>query len=148
MPEEPQDRSIECLNKIYQGAQMGCESISLLTEKVTDAQLLNDLHEQHDQYAKISCQASQELSQRKAVPKDKGPLAQANLWSGVQLNTLMDKSANHIAEIMINGNTMGLIETTRTMKQYSDVQPEIQSLGQALIQTEESGIQKMKSYLS
>ena len=24
----------------------------------------------------------------------------------------MDKSANHIAEIMINGNTMGLIETT------------------------------------
>ena len=142
MPAEPQDRSIECLNKIYQGAQMGCESISLLTEKVTDAQLLNDLHEQHDQYAKISCQASQELSQRK------GPLAQANLWSGVQLNTLMDKSANHIAEIMINGNTMGLIETTRTMKQYSDVQPEIQSLGQALIQTEESGIQKMKNYLS
>ena len=56
MPAEPQDRSIECLNKIYQGAQMGCESISLLTEKVTDAQLLNDLHEQHDQYAKISCQ--------------------------------------------------------------------------------------------
>ena len=54
MPAEPQDRSIECLNKIYQGAQMGCESISLLTEKVTDAQLLNDLHEQHDQYAKIS----------------------------------------------------------------------------------------------
>ena len=101
-----------------------------------------------DRYAKISCQASQELSQRKAVPKDKGPLAQANLWSGVQLNTLMDKSANHIAEIMINGNTMGLIETTRTMKQYSDVQPEIQSLGQALIQTEESGIQKMKNYLS
>ena len=60
MPAEPQDRSIECLNKIYQGAQMGCESISLLTEKVTDAQLLNDLHEQHDQYAKISCQASQD----------------------------------------------------------------------------------------
>ena len=66
----------------------------------------------------------------------------------MQLITLMDKSANHIAEIMINGNTMGLIETTRTMKQYSDVQPEIQSLGQALIQTEESGIQKMKNYLS
>lgn len=37
MPAEPQDRSIECLNKIYQGAQMGCESISLLTEKVYPA---------------------------------------------------------------------------------------------------------------
>lgn len=148
MPAEPQDRNIECLNKIYQGAQMGCESISCLTEKVTDANLLNDLHEQHDQYAKISCQASQALSQRKAVPKEKGPLAQANLWSGIQLNTLMDKSADRIAEIMINGNTMGLIETTRTMKQYADVQPEIQALGQALIQTEETGIQKMKQFLS
>ncbi|HIT53275.1 MAG TPA: hypothetical protein IAD07_04970 [Candidatus Fimivicinus intestinavium] len=148
MPAEPQDRNIECLNKIYQGAKMGCESISFLTEKVTDANLLNDLHEQHDQYAQISCQASQALSQRKAVPKDKGPLAQASLWSGVQMNTMMDKSPNHIAEIMINGNTMGLIETTRTMKQYSDVQPEVQSLGQALIQAEETGIQKMKQYLS
>lgn len=147
MPAESQDRNIECLNKIYQGAQMGCESISCLTEKVTDANLLNDLHEQHDQYAKISCQASQALSQRKAVPKENGPLAQAGLWSGVQLNTLMDKSADHIAEIMINGNTMGLIETTRTMRQYTDVQPEIQSLGQTLIQAEEAGIQKMKNYL-
>lgn len=147
MPAEPQDRNIECLNKIYQGAQMGCESISCLTEKVTDASLLNDLHEQHDQYAKISCQASQALSQRKAVPKENGPLAQAGLWSGVQLNTLMDKSADHIAEIMINGNTMGLIETTRTMRQYADVQPDIQSLGQTLIQAEEAGIQRMKNYL-
>ncbi len=140
-------RSAEFLNKVYQNAQMASESIAIVAQKVQDKNLLSDLNTQHQQYTAITSKATTELSNENELPKEKSAMAQTMTWGGIQMNTMFDKSPDHIAEMMIQGSTMGIIDMTRTLKQYSDVPQNIKALGYELVTVEENNVQRMKNYL-
>lgn len=142
------NRTVEFLNKVYKNAQMGEESITFLSEKIEDPMLMSDLQCQHKEYTDISDKAVDALSQQQALPQKQNPLSQIGLFAGVQMNTITDKSPNKIAEMIIQGSMMGVIDMTRTLKEYSDTPTNVQKIGQDLIKLEENSIQKMKQYLS
>lgn len=81
------------------------------------------------------------------VPKEQSPMAQFGMWSGVQFNTMLDRSADKIAEMMMQGSTMGIIDMVRTLKEYPNVPPTAKRIGEDLIKLEENSMQKMKQYL-
>ncbi len=142
------NRDVDFLNKIYQNSQMGSNSIQMLCEKVENADILNDLRTQHEQFCSISAMATAELAKLQSLPKDKGPMVQIGLWSSVQMNTMVDKTPDHIAEMMIQGSMMGVIDMSRNLKRYSDTSQPVKDLGTNLIQVEENNIQRMKQYLN
>ncbi len=140
-------RNAQFLNKIYQNAQMASESIATLSQKVQDKNLLSDLNTQHQQYTAITAKATSALANENELPREKNVLEQASAWSGIQMNTMFDKSPDHIAEMMIQGSVMGIIDMTRTIKQYSDVPQNLKTIGYELITAEENNFQRMKNYL-
>ena len=140
-------RTAEFLNKVYQNAQMASDSITTVSQKVKDKNLLSDLQTQHQQYTAISSKATTELANANELPADSNIMQQAMTWGGIQLNTAFDKTPDHIAEMMIQGSTMGIIDMSRTLKQYNDIPQNIKALGYELITVEENNVQRMKSYL-
>ncbi|MBR5498254.1 MAG: hypothetical protein IKV76_09775 [Clostridia bacterium] len=140
-------RTAEFLNKVYQNAQMASDSITTVSQKVQDKNLLSDLQTQHQQYTAISSKATTELANANELPADSNIMQQAMTWGGIQLNTAFDKTPDHIAEMMIQGSTMGIIDMSRTLKQYNDIPQNIKALGYELITVEENNVQRMKSYL-
>lgn len=126
---------------------MCCESISMITEKVEDPSLLSELQSEHRDYTDLSGEAVNLLAKENKLPKEKGPLAQFGVWSGIQMNTAFDKSPDKIAEMMMQGSMMGVIDMSRTLKEYGDTPEDCQKLGENLIKLEENSIQKMKQYL-
>lgn len=142
-----ENRAVEFLNKVYENSTMGEDSISMLSEKVEDGDMMSELQYQHKEYSKITNDAVSALAQEKALPKDKNPMAQMGLWSGVQMNTLTDRSKDKIAEMMIQGSIMGVIDMTRTLKMYPDVDAKYRKIGENLIRLEENSSQRMKEYL-
>lgn len=140
-------RTAEFLNKVYQNAQMASDSITTVSQKVQDKNLLSDLQTQHQQYTAISSKATTELAKSDELPTEKGVISQVATWSGIQMNTLMDKTPDHIAEMMIQGSVMGIIDMTRTIKQYNDIPQNIKALGYELVTIEENNVQRMKNYL-
>ena len=142
-----ENRNVEFLNKIYENATMGGESVSMLVEKVKDKDVLLELQRQHSEYTKIAGDTVKALSKEKAIPKEQSPISKIGLWSGVQMNTLTDRSNDKIAEMMIQGSTMGIIDLSRLMKEYSDISEDYRKIGQELIKLEEDGSQRMKQFL-
>lgn len=142
------DRNAEFLNKIYKNSKSGSESISYIKDKINDQNLLNDLQYQHMEYQDIGNRASVELSKLGAVPQEQSPMAQFGMWSGVQMNTIFDKSPDKIAEMMMQGSTMGIIDMVRTIKEFPEVPPASKKIGEDLIKLEENSMQKMKQYLA
>ena len=140
-------RTAEFLNKVYQNAQMASDSITTVSQKVQDKNLLSDLQTQHQQYTAISSKATTELANANELPTDSNIMQQAMTWGGIQLNTAFDKTPDHIAEMMIQGSTMGIIDMSRTIKQYNDIPQNIKALGYELITIEENNVQRMKTYL-
>lgn len=141
------DRNTEFLTKIYQNARMGCESISYVSEKSGDEKLKDSLLKQHEQYSAVARSAEELLNKSGEQAKDKNPVSKAMLWSSIQMNTLADKTSDHIAGMMIQGSMMGVIDLSRNLKRYSDTDRNVQRLGEKLIEIEEKNIQNMKNYL-
>ena len=126
---------------------MGYNSITYVSEKTKDPDLLKYLQEELNEYNEIVTEASETMVEKNKSPKEKGPMSQIGLWSGVQMNTLVDKSSDHIAEMMIQGSMMGVIDMARCLRKYSDAETKTKKLGEKLIETEEKNIQSMKRFL-
>lgn len=145
--ENKNNRDVEFLNHIYKNATMGAESIGYLTEKIGDPNMLSDLQSQHQQYTNILSNVSNELSNLRKTPKSSNPMSHLGVWTGVQMNTIKDKSNDHIAEMMIQGSMMGVIDISRTLKEYKDINENLKQIGTDLVTLEENNIQRMKEYL-
>ncbi len=146
--EHNNSKNTEFLNKLYKNAQAGSESISYLKDKIDDKELLADLQYQQSEYWNIQNRVTEELSKLGEVPKEQSAMAQMGMWTGVQMNTLLDKSPDKIAEMMMQGSTMGIIDMVRTIKEYPDAPPSAQKISEDLIKLEENSMQKMKTYLT
>lgn len=144
---QEKSRDAEFLNKVYQNAKMAEESITYVTDRVENSGLLSDLQCQHSQYSAISTKAAGELNNISQLPKDNSPIAKMGVWTGAKMNTLFDKTPDKIAEMMIQGSMMGVIDMTRTIKEYNDVPQDIKALGYELITVEENNVRRMKAYL-
>lgn len=79
-----------------------------------------------------------------------GPGPAARVMSSVMLRarTAVDPSTTRLAELMIQGSTMGTVQMTRRLHQYAgSADKELLALGRRLLRTEEDNIQEMKRFL-
>ena len=124
------------LNTIYQNAQMGVDSTQRLIELVEDKPFLSVLIAQRNRYQDVYDQviqmADHELKGQKTIDK---------------LSTIKDKSPSHLAGMMVQGNTMGVIDMTKALRQNADADAPVLSLGERLLQMQRDNVEEMKTYL-
>ena len=63
------------------------------------------------------------------------------------MNTLLNASTEHLADLMIQGNTRGITDLMKVVKSNKSVQKEYYELAQELMDFEEKNIEKLKAYL-
>ncbi|MFY9197853.1 MAG: hypothetical protein WBK75_00210 [Acutalibacteraceae bacterium] len=147
MHQDEINKEVEFLNIVYEDAQIGSESIEYVTGKIEDANMLKDLQNQHSQYTDLSNKATSQIANHNQVPKSRNSVSKAGLRSRVRFNTLMNKSNDNVAEVMIQESMIGVIDMSRVLKQFSEIPQETKQLGQELIGIEENNMQIMKQYL-
>lgn len=140
------DNNVELLNYVYQNAKMGSQSISQIIPKVSNQHMQQALLDQLSQYQDIVNQASDMLIDLNATPKE-SVVDKFSSKAGIALNTMTDTSASHIAEMMINGNTMGIIDITRKINESKGCSQDVCDLCDNLLQIEENGAHCMKQFL-
>ena len=140
-------KNTDFLNKVYQNAKMAEDSITYVTERAENSGLISDLKTQKKQYESISGKAAAELENMSEKPKDNSAMSKMGVKTGTVMNTLFDKTPDKIAEMMIQGSIMGVIDMTRTLKEYGDIPQNIKAIGYELITAEENNAQRMKAYL-
>jgi len=101
MHQDEINKEVEFLNIVYEDAQIGSESIEYVTGKIEDANMLKDLQNQHSQYTDLSNKATSQIANHNQVPKSRNSVSKAGLRSRVRFNTLMNKSNDNVAEVMI-----------------------------------------------
>ncbi len=137
---------MELLQYIYKTADMGCEGIHAV-EKYAEEKLLKELLRENGEYEEIRNEADQMIRQGGDEPAGAGMMAK---WSSEMMTAgqmAMDDSRSRIAEMMIQGTTMGIVKTIRHLNDYDGHDEAARNLGKKLLQTQESNVEKMKSYL-
>ncbi|NLM74679.1 MAG: hypothetical protein GX187_01115 [Clostridiaceae bacterium] len=137
----------EMLNFIYQNSQMGVTTISQLLDIVEDQEFKKHLNSQLDEYKEIHKLARQKLNENGYDEKGIGAFDKIKTYLMINMQTLTDRSASHIAEMLIIGSNMGVINAVKNLKKYHNVEQDIKNLMERLLKTEENNIQELKAFL-
>lgn len=135
------------LNQVNQAIKMGMDSISNVSEKVQDSRLKDELLFQYDKYNEILNEVNDELTNYDDFPKDLNPMQKAMGWMGVEMNTLTDKSNSKIAELMIQGTNMGIIEGVKLLNHNPDTEQHIKDILNKFIDFQQNNVEQLKKYL-
>ncbi len=135
------------LNEINKGIKMGMDSISSIAEKVTDDQLKDDLQSEYNQYNTILNDVNAELGKYEEFPKELNPAQKMMGWFDIQMSTLTDDSDSKIAEMLIKGTNMGIIEGAKLLNNNPETTPEIKNILTNFIQFQENNVERLKKYL-
>ena len=135
------------LNQVNQGIKMGMDSISNVSEKVQDSRLKDELLFQYDKYNEILNEVNDELTNYDDFPKELNPMQKAMGWMGVEMNTLTDKSNSKIAELMIQGTNMGIIEGVKLLNHNPDTDQHIKNILNKFIDFQQNNVEQLKKYL-
>ena len=141
------DNNRYILNELNKGIKMGMDSISNVSEKVQDDRFKEDLKYQYDEYNKILNEVNQELTNYNDFPKELNPMQKAMGWMGVEMNTITDKSNSKIAELMLQGINMGIIEGVKLLNQNPDADEEVKNVLNEFIKFQENTVEQLKKYL-
>ena len=137
------------LQAIYKNVKMAGDSILTLMPKVKDSKLKNDLTVQLSVYEAYASRAAKLLADEGAKPEEEGTVTKMAAKWGSMMNTMLDSTTSHLAEMMIEGATMGVTDMTKLVREYenSNCSEEALSLAREIISFEEDTIERMKEFL-
>lgn len=141
------NEKINVLDELNKGACMGMDAIHFILDKVEDEGLKKELNNQYKKYKEISDKISKlypEYSEDK--PHETNAMNKVMTWYGIEMKTLVDKSTSKIAELLLQGTNMGIIEG-RKLLNHKQTNEEIHSLIQEYVDMQEDAVEKLKSFL-
>lgn len=135
------------LNEIHKGATMGMASIEQISTKVSDTNFKDDLSFQYNRYRDTLDKVNAEFEKAGEIPDDTPPMTKFMGWTGIEFNTLNDKSNSQISEILIQGNDMGIIKAVKLLNQNPQASENTKNILNGFIRLQENNIERLKKFL-
>jgi len=140
-------QEIEILKEISKDAKMGMDSVTMVTKKVQDEKFKELLDEQHNEYQNIFDRTQELLVKHDESIQDVPPMQKMMAWTGIQMNTMNDKSNSQLSELLIQGNDMGVIKGIKLLNGSNFTTPEIENLLSDFVRLQEKNIDDLKKFL-
>ena len=138
----------EMLNFIYQNSQMGVETLNQLIPMIDNEAFKKRIEAQLKEYEQIHEEAKKLLNRHGYDEKGIGALEKIMAYLMIDMKTLMDKTSSHIAEMLIQGSNMGIIDAVKRINQYEkEAEKEVTALMKRLLKFEENNVERLKEAL-
>ena len=138
---------IDLLSHVYQTAEMGQDGITSVLRYSRDPSLRQALERQKREYRELQASAGDMLRSRGVQPDGVGAAAKLSSELMSAMKTMVDHSSTKIAEMMIQGSTMGVTKSLRTLRDRRPEDPRVKDLADKLLKTEQANIEEMKTFL-
>ena len=139
--------NINALDEIHKGACMGIDAIDYVLEKVGDKTLKKELKKEKKDYEIIKEEIEQIYPKYdNGNPHETNIMTKAMTKMSVDMKTLTDKSNSKIAELLLQGVNMGIIEGRRILNEKS-INNEVETILTRYVTMQEASVEILKKYL-
>lgn len=141
------DNNKEVLEKLNKGCTMGMEAITTILEKVDDYDFRDLLEKEYQEYMDFSNRIDElyrDISDDNL--KDIGIMPKMMSWYSIQKDTILDSSNSKLADLLVNGTNMGIIEG-RKLINNKKLDKKVHKLCCNFVKMQEKYIEKLKKYL-
>lgn len=115
------EANMNLLKEVIKNCNVGVDAIDNIWENVKDTKLRETLWKQKTKILDLSERASKELGDTPSAVEGTYPnkMERAMMKMGVKMKSGLDKSTTNIAEMLIEGNNMGINDVVKTSHLYS-----------------------------
>lgn len=135
------------VKEVYKAVQTGLNATNAILPKIQDPSLRQKVEKQGVCYRNIASQAETIMQENGLFKEELGAMQKVGMWAGLQMHTLTDCSTSHLAELMINGTNMGIIDVTKQLNACQSQNPVGIDLAKEYLHGEEKHIEALKTYL-
>ncbi len=141
------DKNVEVLKEVCKGVKMGMDAISYVSDKVKEPNLKDSLTHEYSMYNNILTKVDDAFANYNEEPNDYKLTNKAMLWYGIQMNTITDTSNSKIAELLIQGTNMGIIEGQKLINNNHDLDRDVNNLLTDFVKFQQESVERLKPYL-
>ena len=133
--------------EIQKNTEKAMAAIDTISDKVYDDQLAMQISRQALKYSEIHNRAVENLLQARAEPYHANNLSDMMMKGAINYNTLLNTSTGHIAELLIKGSNMGVLEMKKVLNHNEEAGQRPVALAKELIDFEEKNVERLTKYL-
>ncbi len=140
--------NINALDEINKGACMGIDAIDCIMDKIEDKNFKKVVSEQYSDYKKIEDKITKVYNKynEEDEPHETSAMNKIMTWYGVEMQTLTDSSDSKIAELLLKGTNMGIIEGRKVLNN-KELDKEVIKIINEYVKMQEIAVEKLKEFL-
>lgn len=139
--------NINVLNEIHEGLIIGINSLSTISQEVSDNDFRKVLDSQYDEYNTFLNKVNFEFSKLGQNPKEVSTGTKIMTYMNTKMNTLTDRSTSNISKLLIRGTSMGVITGKKLLNEDLDLSSDVKNLLKDFVDKQENDIEVLKEWL-
>lgn len=141
------EENINVLDELNKGASMGMDAIHYILDKVENEEFKKTLELEYNKYKDISRRINEIYPKyNDEEPHTTTIMNKVMTWYGVQMKILGDHSDSKIAELLLQGTNMGIIEGRKILNN-KHMDKEVNKIAEEYITMQEDSVEKLKTFL-
>lgn len=139
--------NINALDEIHKGSCMGMDAIHFVLDKVEDEKLKEVLDKQYNDYNEIKERIEEIYPEyNDGKPHETSAMTKAMTWYGIEMKTMTDKTTSKIAELLLNGVNMGIIEGRKVLNN-KEIDKKVKDIIKKYVSMQEVSVEVLKKFL-
>ena len=136
------------LDRIYQDATVGTLAISKVIKKTKGDAMKKLFDKQYEMYQKVAERCDVIAVDLEIEIKENSFFKKLKQSTMLYLSLWADNTPRHIIELMINGTTMGVVDTIKAQKDLKTKNEDLKVLTEDFLKMQEEFLDKLKKLLS
>lgn len=137
----------ELANRLYENVRMASFAIDCIIEKIENDQLAELLRKQNKFYLDTVEKIENIAKKLNFDLKDVNFIAKGMSYMSIKTKTLMNNDSPKLAEMLVQGTTMGITDTIKAQSEYPTKNEELTLITQRIIKHEEEFVDSLKTFL-
>ena len=127
---------------------MGAESLGEILPMVEAGKFKEGLRVQQEEYQQIHEEAGRKLNDAGYDEKGINAMQKMMTYLMIDMKLMVDSSPSHVAQMLIQGSNMGIIDAQKRIHEYESVaDKDVVKLMKRLQEFEEKNVERLKAYL-
>ncbi len=135
------------LTSILQNAEMGTTAIKKIFPSVHNSALKNELRHQLAEYSEQHNTVNRQMANLHLKGKPISPMARLMGSVSIKMKTAADNSTSHLAEMLIQGTNMGIININKALNSAETASEKLTKQAKDLLDKEQHYLDRLKTYL-
>ena len=141
------DNNIDVLDELNKGCSMGVDALDIIIPKVEEHDFKELLENQLEEYKDLSSRIGDLYREFTSSDlHETSPMEKAMTWYGIQKDTILDNSIAKLADLLVKGTNMGIIEGRRILN-HKKMDKKVHKICSEYVKVQEKYLESLKAYL-